>query len=122
MTTTVPTTSTTPETAQHEPSVADSLRTLNNQVRAKIVSDSIKKGLIGAATGAAFSFTIFRRKLAPIWLGMGFGLGMAYSEGSQLLQTSHDMVLEAAIKRYDSEEENKIKSKGKMYNYNVKIK
>ena len=45
------------------PSVADDLRNLNNQIRAKIVSDALKKGGIGALTGAAFSFLIFKRKL-----------------------------------------------------------
>ena len=43
-------------------SVAEDLRTLNNQIRAKIVSDALKKGAIGAISGAAFSFLIFRRK------------------------------------------------------------
>ena len=43
-------------------SVADDLRNLNNQLRAKIVSDALKKGAIGAVTGAAFSFLIFKRK------------------------------------------------------------
>ena len=47
-------------------SVADDLRNLNNQVRAKIVSDALKKGAIGAMTGAAFSFLIFKRKQAHI--------------------------------------------------------
>lgn len=45
------------------PSVADDLRNLNNQIRAKIVSDALKKGGIGALTGAAFSFLIFKRKI-----------------------------------------------------------
>lgn len=44
-----------------EPSVADDLRNLNNQMRAKIVSDALKKGAIGAMSGAAFSLLIFRR-------------------------------------------------------------
>jgi hypothetical protein len=44
-------------------SVADDLRNLNNQIRAKIVSDALKKGGIGVLTGAAFSFLIFKRKL-----------------------------------------------------------
>ena len=43
-------------------SIADELRNLNNQIRAKIVSDALKKGAIGAMTGAAFSFLIFKRK------------------------------------------------------------
>ena len=34
---------------------------------------------------------------------------MAYSEGSQLVRTSHDFVLESAFSRYDSEYENKQK-------------
>ena len=42
--------------------MAEDLRTLNNQIRAKIVSDALKKGAIGAISGAAFSFLIFRRK------------------------------------------------------------
>lgn len=54
----IPTTSTPPT-----PSVADDLRNLNNQIRAKIVSDALKKGGIGALTGAAFSFLIFKRML-----------------------------------------------------------
>lgn len=47
------------------PSIADDLRNLNNQIRAKIVSDALKKGFLGAITGAAFSFLIFRRKQYP---------------------------------------------------------
>lgn len=43
-------------------SIADELRNLNNQIRAKIVSDALKKCVIGAMTGAAFSFLIFRSK------------------------------------------------------------
>ena len=43
-----------------KPSVVDELKLLNNQVRAKIVSDALRKGLIGALTGAAFSFVIFK--------------------------------------------------------------
>lgn len=48
-------------TAISSSSVVDDLKNLNNQIRAKIVSDSIKKGAIGAISGAAFSFLIFRR-------------------------------------------------------------
>ena len=43
------------------PSIADDLRNLNNQLRAKIVSDALRKSAIGAAAGAAFSFIIFKR-------------------------------------------------------------
>lgn len=46
-------------------SIADELRNLNNQIRAKIVSDALKKGAVGAMTGAALSFLIFRRKQSP---------------------------------------------------------
>ena len=45
-------------------SVAADLKNLNNQIRAKIVSDALKKGVIGALTGAAFSFLVFKRKYA----------------------------------------------------------
>lgn len=51
-----------PEAEQPKSStVADNLKSLNNQIRAKIVSDALKKGSIGAVTGAALSFLIFRR-------------------------------------------------------------
>lgn len=43
--------------------IADELRNLNNQLRAKIVSDALKKGTIGALTGAAFSFLLFKRTI-----------------------------------------------------------
>lgn len=115
--------STEPESAIHkESSVVNDLKNLNNQMRAKIVSDALKKATVGAMSGAAFSLLIFRRKqtyvvqsvsllrllgkLAPVWLGLGFGLGMAYSDGSQLIRTAHDSILESALSRYDSEHEN----------------
>lgn len=49
------------------PSIAEDLKNLNNQIRAKIVSDALKKGGIGALTGAAFSFLIFRSKYPPFY-------------------------------------------------------
>lgn len=42
-------------------SVADDLRNLKNQLRAKIVSDTLKKGAIGVLVGTAFSLLIFKR-------------------------------------------------------------
>lgn len=48
------------------PSVVDDLRNLDNQLRAQIVSNAVKKGLIGAATGTAFSLLIFRSKFTNI--------------------------------------------------------
>lgn len=48
----------------------------------------------------------FVGKLAPVWLGLGLGLGMAYSDGSQLIRTAHDSVLKSAFDRYDSESNN----------------
>ena len=44
-------------------SVADDLRNLNNQLRAKIVSDTLKKGAIGVLVGTAFSLLIFKRTI-----------------------------------------------------------
>ena len=63
----IPTTPT-PSTTNPSVAVADDLRNLNNQIRAKIVSDALKKGGIGALTGAAFSFLIFKRKLLNFYL------------------------------------------------------
>ena len=40
----------------------DKLTSLHNQVRAKILSDTLKGSLIGISTGAALSFLLFRRK------------------------------------------------------------
>lgn len=40
----------------------DKLTSLHNQVRAKILSDTLKGSLIGITTGAALSFLLFRRK------------------------------------------------------------
>lgn len=34
---------------------------------------------------------------------MGLGLGMAYSDGSQLIRNFHDSILENALARYNSE-------------------
>lgn len=42
-------------------SVADDLSNLKNQLRAKIVSDTLKKGAIGVLVGTAFSLLIFKR-------------------------------------------------------------
>ena len=50
------------EQPTNNPSVVDDLKLLNNQVRAKIVSDALKKGIIGTLTGAALSFVIFKSK------------------------------------------------------------
>lgn len=50
------------ETEESSHGVAGDLRNLNNQVRAKIVSDALKNATIGAISGAALSFLIFRRK------------------------------------------------------------
>lgn len=50
-------------------------------------------------------------KLAPVWLGLGLGLGMAYSDGSQLIRSAHDSVLKSAFDRYDSEFNNSKEAK-----------
>lgn len=41
--------------------VAAELKSLNNEIRAKIVSDALKASAIGASTGLALSFLLFRR-------------------------------------------------------------
>ena len=38
-----------------------------------------------------------------MWLGLGLGLGMAYSDGSQLIKSAHDSIIDSAMKHYDSE-------------------
>jgi hypothetical protein len=44
-------------------------------------------------------------KLGPVWLGLGVGLGMAYSDGSQLIRSAHDSILEKSLNQYNSESE-----------------
>lgn len=61
-----PNSSATPGTSPSTKSVAEELKNLNNQIRAKIISDALKMGGIGVLTGAAFSFLIFRRTWEPI--------------------------------------------------------
>lgn len=57
-----------PPLSPQSQTVADNLKKINNQIRAKIVSDALKKSAIGAVAGAAFSFLIFRRKQYPTLL------------------------------------------------------
>lgn len=40
---------------------------------------------------------------------MGLGLGMAYSEGSQLIRSTHDAILDSALNKYDSDHQKQSK-------------
>lgn len=42
-------------------------------------------------------------RLFSVYLGTGFGLGMAYAEGSRLLATTHDQVLRDALDTLDTQ-------------------
>ena len=58
----------------------------------------------------------FIGKLAPVWLGLGLGLGMAYSDGSQLIRSAHDSILDSALNTYDSEYQKQSKEPEKWVN------
>eukprot|EP00099_Drosophila_melanogaster_P000344 NP_001015402.3 uncharacterized protein Dmel_CG41128 [Drosophila melanogaster] len=42
------------------------------------VSDVLIKGCGGVIIGSAVSFLILKRRAWPVWLGAGFGMGIAY--------------------------------------------
>ncbi|XP_043652944.1 MICOS complex subunit Mic10 [Drosophila teissieri] len=42
------------------------------------VSDILIKGCGGVIIGCAVSLTILKRRAWPVWLGAGFGIGVAY--------------------------------------------
>lgn len=59
--TTNTTTTTVTTSNSNSTSIAPKLSSLHNQVRAQILSDTLKSSLIGLTTGAALSFLLFRR-------------------------------------------------------------
>lgn len=56
------------------------------QVRTDAINNGLKIAGIGLATGIVASLTVFRRSTAPIYLGLGFGAGMGFSQGRRNLQ------------------------------------
>jgi len=44
----------------------------------RCLSDSLVKGFGGLVIGSVVTLLFFRRRIWPVWLGTGFGVGMAY--------------------------------------------
>ncbi|KAH8274671.1 hypothetical protein KR018_003914 [Drosophila ironensis] len=44
----------------------------------RCVSDALVKGVGGLVIGSVVTLLFFRRRIWPVWLGTGFGVGMAY--------------------------------------------
>ncbi|EDV33888.1 uncharacterized protein Dana_GF19235 [Drosophila ananassae] len=44
----------------------------------RCLSDALVKGIGGLVIGSVVTLLFFRRRIWPIWLGTGFGVGMAY--------------------------------------------
>ncbi|KAI8034084.1 MICOS complex subunit Mic10 [Drosophila gunungcola] len=44
----------------------------------RCLSDSLVKGFGGLVIGGVVTVLFFRRRIFPVWLGTGFGMGMAY--------------------------------------------
>ncbi|VEU20471.1 DEKNAAC101254 [Brettanomyces naardenensis] len=51
-----------------------------------IISNGIVKTGLGFGAGVLFSVLFFKRRAFPVWLGTGFGLGRAYSEGDSVFR------------------------------------
>lgn len=107
-----------PAVPQREPqpetrakSLAGELLAANHELRASVVSNVLTKGLIGLGLGVglalfAFKSSLTRRrwlfilplgKVAPVMFTTGFGLGMGYSEGSQMVRNFHEDMRRKAI-------------------------
>jgi hypothetical protein len=54
------------------------------EARTNAVVNGLKLAGLGLITGIAASFA-FKRATAPIYLGVGFGSGMGFSEGKHIL-------------------------------------
>ncbi|XP_017063591.1 MICOS complex subunit Mic10 [Drosophila eugracilis] len=44
----------------------------------RCLSDSLVKGFGGLVIGSVVTILFFRRRIWPVWLGTGFGMGVAY--------------------------------------------
>ncbi|KAG7865802.1 hypothetical protein KL918_004281 [Ogataea parapolymorpha] len=51
-----------------------------------VISNGIVKSGLGFGAGVLASVLFFRRRAFPVWLGLGFGLGRAYSEGDSIFR------------------------------------
>ncbi|XP_032593026.1 MICOS complex subunit Mic10-like [Drosophila grimshawi] len=54
----------------------------------RCVSDTIIKGSGGLLIGSVMSLLFFKRRVWPVWLGSGFGVGVAYSTCEKNLNSS----------------------------------
>lgn len=82
--------------------------TANQELRASIVSNVITKGLVGLGVGVGLALFVFKRirsytifmslgKAAPVMFTTGFGLGMSYAEGSQMVRDHHEALRRKAL-------------------------
>lgn len=44
----------------------------------RCLSNTLVKGVGGLVIGSVVTLLFFRRRIWPVWLGTGFGVGMAY--------------------------------------------
>ncbi|KAH8289435.1 hypothetical protein KR054_005145, partial [Drosophila jambulina] len=44
----------------------------------RCLSNALVKGFGGLVIGSVVTFLFFRRRIWPVWLGTGFGVGVAY--------------------------------------------
>ncbi|QPG77257.1 Mitochondrial inner membrane organizing system component [Brettanomyces nanus] len=51
-----------------------------------VISNGIVKAGLGFGAGVLVSVLFFKRRAFPVWLGTGFGLGRAYSEGDSVFR------------------------------------
>ncbi|ODV84167.1 hypothetical protein CANARDRAFT_29328 [[Candida] arabinofermentans NRRL YB-2248] len=68
------------------PATSSSSSSLVNAKWDIVISNGIVKSGLGFGAGVLASVLIFKRRAFPVWLGLGFGLGRAYSEGDSIFR------------------------------------
>ena len=68
--------------------IAPVSRSLLNDKWDVVLSNLVVKVGLGFGAGVVASVLLFKRRAAPVWIGVGFGLGRGYSEGDAIFRSS----------------------------------
>lgn len=75
------------ETKEQTVIVPTSSQNLLNDKWDVVLSNGVIKTGLGFGAGVLASVLLFRRRAWPVWVGVGFGLGRAYSEGDAIFRS-----------------------------------